>query len=316
MDNLKTKKISCRGRILRGLIRLSFNIPLLTKKNIIIKGSKYISYTKDRWKTPKGYTLNKYDFKNYNLEILKKDNANNDKLIFQLHGGGYLIDLIDIYRMTAIKYSKVSNDASIASIDYRLAEYKYPSALDDALDAWNNLLAMGFKEKNIIVAGDSAGGNLAFALVMKLRDQNRTLPKAIIAMSPWLDMAADGSSYEYNLYKDPVLGMIKNKKQVFKTGLNTFRIYAEDQDLYDKYLSPIYGDFTNFPNTLIQVGSSELIESDSISAYELLKEANVDVILSRYKNMFHDFQLLFSILPESKKAWKEIEYFINKNFYN
>jgi len=92
------------------------------------------------------------------------------------------------------------------------------------------------------------------------------------------------------------------------------RAYAGDTDFKNKYLSPAYGEFDNFPSMLMQVGTYEVIESDSITVYEKAKNKEVDVRLTRYFGMFHDFQMLFKIIPEGRAAWNEVQSFIFEMF--
>lgn len=167
-----------------------------------------------------------------------------------------------------------------------------------------------------MIVGDSAGGNLTVSLVAKLRDAGRDLPKAIICMSPWLDLTAQGDSYRYNYELDPIFGKKrKSKYYVDLEEMYLLGLYPDKHDLKDPYLSPIFGEFHNFPPMLIQVGTHEVLESDSIMAYQKAKEANVDVTFTRYKGMFHVFQLTHHLIPEGKKAWKEIEDFIMRQLY-
>lgn len=165
--------------------------------------------------------------------------------------------------------------------------------------------------------GDSAGGNLSLALTMLLRDAGRKLPKALVLMSPLTDFDEHGDSYIYNVYKDPLFGKKKGYKEPKGEQMHhLLRAYAGKTDFKYKYLSPAYGRFNDFPPMLMQVGTYEVIESDSLTVYEKAKNDGVDVRLTRYFGMFHDFQMLFSLFPESKKAWKEVEKFIIETFYD
>jgi acetyl esterase/lipase len=216
----------------------------------------------------------------------------------------------------ACRYSRISQGASVVTIDYRCApDCTFPAALDDAHLAWEWLLNKGYKEDNIIIVGDSAGGNLVLALTSKLRDEGRKLPKALILMSPWTDMAAEGESYVNNLYKDPMFGLRKkNQTNNLEEKINFFRSYAGTTDLQDPYLSPAYGHFERFPNILIQVGSHEMLESDARTIYEKAKAAGVNVTFTHYEGMFHVFQLFGDLIPEAHRAWQEVESFICNQF--
>lgn len=306
------KKVSLRGKLLIKLIYFLMEMPSM-KGSTFLDISVKLSQKKSIWKTPKNYELIKHNVNGLKIEQLIGENHNHKKAILQLHGGGYLKQYYDIYRMIACKYAKISRGASVFSIDYRVApEFTYPCALLDAQKAWNFLLNQGYNEKNIIIVGDSAGGNLALSLVMKLRDQNKSLPKALILMSPWGDFTASGDSYNYNIDKDPIFGSRKTNCQPKVLDMEPIiRSYAGKTRLQNKYLSPVYGDFINFPPMLIQVGTNEILESDAITIFKKAREVNVQVQLSRYYGMFHDFQIFLNLIPESKLAWNEVKEFIN-----
>lgn len=261
-----------------------------------------------RFAPPPGYTYKKFMTGSVPAELLQKDGTQNSKLVFQLHGGAYMIGLSDTYRHNALKLSRISGGAAVFSIDYRTSpENVYPSALDDTVAGWEWLTANGWNAEDIILVGDSAGGNLALALTQKLRDQNRALPCAIICMSPWCDMAGEGASFTYNLYRDPMFGRKKGAAGGSYLDDPAFILaYAGKADLHDPYLSPVYGSFLGFPPMLIQVGTYEVLESDSLTVAQKARQAGVNVTLTRYPGMFHMFQLYGDIIPASKKAWEEL----------
>lgn len=307
--------VSYRGKLSRKSIAWLMHFPHMDVNNMLELGSKYAKRS-DSWDVPQGYTLSKYNIDGLPLELLVNLNDDSENVILQFHGGAYIIGFMDLYRNIALKYSNLSKGASVVSIDYRLApRYQYPAALDDAYKAWNWLLDKGYKENNIIIVGDSAGGNLALSLTLKLRDEGKYLPKALICMSPWADMSCSGKSYSYNLYNDPLFGLKKGEtltEKKSKSGM--IGCYAGDTDSHNRYLSPVYGDFHNFPPILIQVGTYELIESDSVTIYEKAVSAGVDATLTRYEGMFHMFQLFGNLIPEGKAAWREVALFLRKQF--
>jgi acetyl esterase/lipase len=224
-----------------------------------------------------------------------------------LHGGAYVKSLNDTYRRSAIRYLKISHGANVFSLDYRVAPlHPFPAALDDALAAYEYLLQSGYESNRIIVVGDSAGGGLALALVMKLRDTLQPLPQAIITMSAWTDLAGEGESYLRNQSLDPMLGQ------------NTLPLkhndYVGDFDIKNPYISPAYGTFEGFPTLMMHVGSHEVLESDTLSVAKKASDAGVTVKVTIYKGMFHVFQLAFDLIPEAKKAWKEIADFFDTHF--
>ena len=254
---------------------------------------------------PEHLKKSRVDLENFSMEVLEWVDKEvfekpSDKVILQLHGGGYIGAFKNIYRTMAGLYGEVSHGATVVTPDYRVGpEYKHPAALEDALAAYDWILEQGFTEEDIIVAGDSAGGGLAMALCHYLKDHDRKLPRAIVAMSPWTDLLSSGSSYKDNYDVDPVFG---NET----CNLIYDNPYVDDIDKSDKYISPLYGDFTGFPPMLIQVGSNEMLLSDSTLVADKAKEAGVQVKLSIYDGMFHVFQMGAKLMPESMKAWAEV----------
>ena len=144
----------------------------------------------------------------------------------------------------------------VIAVQYRLApEHPYPSARR-ILAVWDYLMHLGYGARDVIVAGDSAGGNLALSLVLKLKEQKRILPRGLILFSPWTDLTGSGKSYETKVDVDPIL----NREYLD----NAIAAYASGQDLKNPLISPLFGNFTGFPPTYIQVGSNELLLSDSL----------------------------------------------------
>ncbi|MCD8365309.1 MAG: alpha/beta hydrolase, partial [Clostridiales bacterium] len=175
---------------------------------------------------------------------------------------------------------------------------------EDAVSAYEWLLENHWSEDRIVLAGDSAGGGLAMALCMYLKDRKRPLPAGIVAMSPWTDLSLSGESYHTNYRLDPVFGntmdsLIFNKE------------YVREEDTANPYISPLYGNFSDFPPMLIQVGSYEMLLSDSELVAEKAKEAGVKVRLSVYEGMFHVFQMSLLMIPESRTAWREVGKFLD-----
>ena len=299
-------KVSRQGKLMRQAIAM------LTKENLI--GQKFkngeirkkIIEPAKFWKCPECFTNTMVELPNCQAELLEFEEPNHEKVILQLHGGGYIGGMRHAYRSFAGLYNEVGKRYSVFTPDYRVApEHVFPAALLDALDAYEWLLKNGYREDQIIVAGDSAGGGLALALCLCLKENGRALPCGIVAMSPWTDMTASGPSYEENFENDPLFGgtedsMIYNRE------------YAAGEDLTNPYLSPLFGEYEGFPPMLIQVGSYEMLLSDSVLLAQKAKEAGVKVRLSIYEGMFHVFQMAPLTLPECKRAWVEIGHFIDE----
>lgn len=258
------------------------------------------------WKCPDCFTMTSIEMEQFGMELLtSKENPRQDKIILQLHGGGYVGGMRNAYRMFAGLYNEVSGGMSVLTIDYRVApEAPYPAALQDAYAAYEWLLEQGWFSEQIIVAGDSAGGGLALALCHYLKDQGRQLPCGIVAMSPWTDLTASGESYDTNYERDPLFGRTRDS-------LIYNREYVGENDPMLAYISPLFGDFREFPPMLLQVGSYEMLLSDSVETAAKARAQGVRVRLSIYEGMFHVFQMAAKMLPESKRAWIEIGKFID-----
>ena len=141
----------------------------------------------------------------------------------------------------------------------------------------------GYGAKDITVAGDSAGGNLALVLCHRLKAAGRMLPGHLVLMSPWTDMTASGESYETRKELDP---------SITEDYIHAVRsAYAGDADITDPQLSPLYGDFTGFPPTLVQVGSNEILYSDTAMLRQKMTAAGVVCRMEEWQDMWHVFQM-------------------------
>ena len=285
---------SVKGRVIAELLSHLTNDLQIGKK---IKSGELRKRLKEpAWHVPECFNMTNIDMENFSMKLLSlKENPGQDYVILQLHGGGY---------MGAV-YNEVSKGCNVLTPDYRVApEHPYPAALEDALASYQWLLDKGYYGEQIIVAGDSAGGGLAMALCMYLKDHHMPMPGGVIAMSPWTDLTASGESYTTNYEKDPLFGNTKES-------LIYVNDYAGDHDKMDYYISPLFGDFRGFPPMLIQVGSLEMLLSDSVSVAAKARQQGIRVRLSIYEGMFHVFQMAYLNIPESKKAWAEVGKFID-----
>lgn len=225
-------------------------------------------------------------------------------IIIQLHGGGYYGRLHNTYRDMAALYNELSKGFDVLSVDYRVApENPYPAALEDAVTAYEWVLNNDYPVENIFVAGDSAGGGLALALCLYLRDHSMQMPAGIITMSAWTDLTKSGESYQENFEIDPMFGGSRDSL-VYKEG------YYQENDPEDPYISPVNGDYSGFPPMLMQVGEYEMLLSDTVTVAEKAKSAGVTVKEHIYSGMFHVFQMGLTRYPEAKSAWVEVGRFI------
>ena len=204
-------------------------------------------------------------------------------VILYCHGGGYSTGS-SLYARTLTGKLAMSTSMDVLSFDYRLApENPYPAATEDAMRVWNFLMLLGYGARDIILAGDSAGGNLALSLTLKLKEQRRLLPRGLVLMSPWTDLTSSGKSHETKSEIDPVLNAGYLAEMIHN--------YAPEQNLEDPFISPLFGDYEGFPPTYIQVGGNEILLDDSVMLYKKLLEANVSVKLDKFDGMWHVFQM-------------------------
>lgn len=206
-------------------------------------------------------------------------------VLLYCHGGGYSTGSC-LYGRTLTAKLAATTSMDVLSFDYRLApEHPYPAALQDAMKVWNYLMLLGYGARDIILIGDSAGGNLALSLTLKLKDEERLLPRGIVLMSPWTDLTSSGKSHETNAGIDPVL----DKEYIDRM----IAAYTEGvgEKLDNPYISPLFGNFKGFPPTYIQVGDNEILLSDSLELHRRMVEANVSVRLDHFEGMWHVFQM-------------------------
>ena len=217
-----------------------------------------------------------------------------DRVILYCHGGGYSTGSA-VYARTITSRLAEGTSMDVFCFNYRLApEHPWPAALEDGLKAWDRMMFLGYGAKNVIVAGDSAGGNLALCLTLKLKEEGRILPGGLVLLSPWTDLTASGKSYQSREAVDPIL----NREYLERMTDN----YAAGQDLKDPYISPLFGDPAGFPPVYIQVGDNEMLLSDSTSLYKKLRKAGVSAGIDVYKGMWHVFQM-----SPFKTAWEAME---------
>lgn len=231
-------------------------------------------------------------------------NPKDKKVILHCHGGAFTSG--------GLKYSKIfaSRLAALTGInvftyEYRLApEHPFPAALEDSLKVYSFLLEKGFLPENIVLIGESAGGNLCLSIVCAARMEGLPDPGALILLSPWLDLSGSGDTYYSLADKDPSLNP--------HTLMESARHYAGENDLTDPLISPLFADLTGIPPTLIQAGTNEILLSDATRLYDLLKVHGVKAVIQLFEEMFHVFQLVD--IPESKEALEKIKKFVDCHF--
>ncbi len=218
-------------------------------------------------------------------------------VILYLHGGGYVAGCLN-YARGAAGVLAVETKQKVLAVAYRLApENPFPAALDDALSAYQYLLDNGFGR--IALAGESAGGGLIFALCLKLKELGLPQPEKLVSLSPWTDLTFTGQSHIDNRRKDPTLSI--------KALHIAADAYAQGQQS-NPLVSPIYGDLTGLPPSLIFAGSCELLLDDARMLADRLNECGCNCELIVEDGLWHVY-VLFKI-PEARKALNKIAAFL------
>ena len=221
------------------------------------------------------------------------------RAILYLHGGGYCQGSPATHR-TLTGNLALRCAANVFAPDYRLApEQPFPAAIEDAVAAYRGLLAEGFAPRAITIAGDSAGGGLAVATALSLRELGLPRPAALVLFSPWVDLS--GSALEPSAPAD-----IITKPFVDECA----RTYLAGHPAGDPLASPIKANLRGLPPALIQVGGDELLLSDSCRLHSALAAADVDVQLQVFPRRWHVFQLLAGPLADANRALAAVGEFV------
>jgi len=219
------------------------------------------------------------------------------RLYIEIHGGGLVFGAGDFCRAGAVREAELHGVEALA-IDYRMPpDHPYPAALDDCLAVYAAEVAHRGAH-NIVVGGGSAGGNLTAALLLRARDKGLPMPRAALLLSPKIDLTESGDSFETMMGIDPVLKARLTECVV---------LYADGHDLTHPYLSPLFGDLTGFPPTLLQSGTRDLYLSNTVRMHRALRAAGVEAQLHVFEAMPHG---RFFAGPEDAELDRELRSFV------
>lgn len=246
---------------------------------------------------PLGITSEKFSVGSISAEWIRPDFAHDPThVILYCHGGGYTCGGLSYAGILASKLA-LHTGMDVLSFAYRLApENPYPAAFEDGLTMWNHLMYQGFGASQVFLAGDSAGGNMALVMTQTLLEQKRQTPRALLLFSPWTDMTVTADSYQEHKEDDPILS--------YDYIISVRNAYAGDADVSDPQFSPLFGEFHDFPPTLIQVGEYEILQDDSTRLAEKIEQANGRVTIQTYEGGWHVFQQM--PIPMASQAMKDV----------
>jgi len=229
-----------------------------------------------------------------------------DRHVLYLHGGGYVAGWPGLCRDLTWRIAAQCG-ATLLAVDYRLApEHPLPAALEDALAAYRWLLAGGAAPNTIALVGDSAGGGLALALMLRLRDEGVPLPAAAVVVSPWTDLALTGESLRLNAGADPLLPAELAPRLV--------ALCLGGADPCDPVVSPLYGDPAGLPPTLILVGGDDVLRDDAVRMADRMRTAGCDVELEVWPRMWHVWYMCAKVMPEARAAIARLGQFLTGRF--
>lgn len=237
----------------------------------------------------------------YNGEWVQVAGKRPRKILLYLPGGGFVTRTRNMHKQFVARICRLANTKALV-VHYRLApEVPFPGGLEDCLAAYHDLLKQGVDPADISLAGDSAGGGLVLGTLLALRDEGAPMPANAVVLSPMGDLTFTGESREFNKRADPMLPNHRDS--------DMHELYMGDAHPEDRFASPVLASFDGLPPLLGQVGSTEILLSDTVRAAERAEEAGVPFYLEIWHEMPHNFPLL-SILPESEVAVARIARFI------
>ena len=229
-----------------------------------------------------------------------------NRLLVHVHGGGYIVFAGQAALPEAILMAYYAK-TEVLSIDYRMPpDFPFPAAVDDTVAVWKELIKTR-QPANMALFGTSAGGGLTLAAVLKLKELRVPLPGALMAGTPWADLTKTGDSYFTNEFVDNVLGSEDGELSA------SAKLYAGAHDLKEPLLSPVYGDLSGFPPTILLSGTRDLFLSNTVRVHQKMLQSGVKADLLVFEGQSHAQYLIVPDAPESAAAFNEIAHFLDQN---
>lgn len=230
------------------------------------------------------------------------DGASKDRVLLYLHGGGFVIPQTPNHLLMGAHLARETGLQTLM-VDYRVApRHPFPASLDDCVTAYRWLLQQGYAANNIVIAGDSAGGNLTLTTVMKLRDSGDPMPSAAACLSPSADLTVRDSAA--NAVEDTLLH--PKARKFYRES------YVGRSDPRNPLISPLLGDWHGMPPLLIHAGEEEVLKDDAIRIRDIASAAGVDVELEIYPKMWHVWQINLE-LPQAIDSLNKIAAFLKSH---
>jgi acetyl esterase/lipase len=293
MDAIRGREMSLQAELIRALLPVFIRRGRRTALDVPTQRERMRAYERSVPRAPVNTVTVERPLGTVPAVRISRPASQQGRNILFLHGGAYVTGSPALYRHISWRFADTAK-AQFIAIDYRLApEHPFPAALDDALRAWRALIGEGADPKHCAIMGDSAGGGLALALALRLRDAGEALPGALVAISPWTDLAITGETAQPPA-SDPMLYSEHLAEHAAQ--------YLAGADPRDPYASPLYGDPRGLPPTLLQVGSDEILRADSERMAQRMRDAGCTVVLEVWPRMPHVWHAFAPILPEARRA--------------
>ncbi|OUR86730.1 hypothetical protein A9Q81_27810 [Gammaproteobacteria bacterium 42_54_T18] len=257
-------------------------------------------------RSPNGVMISQTEYGGVPVEVVDPEHQSHARTVLYCHGGGFCIGSPKIHRELTAWLAKTLG-ARIVVPGYRLApEHPYPSAPDDILSVYRGLVASGVSSKNIVMIGDSAGGNLVMVTLQRLKALREMLPAGAVLYSPWVDLRCMTESYVTKQAADPMLS---------GSWLRSMREhYCHGEGFNNSDISPVLGDLSAMPPILIHVGSEEVLLNDSLLLARHLKEQGGEVQLKVWEKLWHVFQAQIEIFEPARQSVHETRDFLASVF--
>ncbi|KAJ2388143.1 hypothetical protein GGI05_003873 [Coemansia sp. RSA 2603] len=243
--------------------------------------------------------------------------SGDERVILHFHGGAYCVGERSLTHLYVYAQMSKTTGLRVFSPNYRLAPaHCFPSQLHDCFLAYRYMLASGFQPHNITLAGDSAGGALAVALLLILREMDLPMPRNVLLVSPWVDSTCSGESWVSNQGKDYLPGLtLEDPFHPTRMFYQAGRMFDEQmlQELRCPLVSPVFGTFEGLPPMLVQMGQDELLRDD-ISEFvcKVKQQSKNPAILESYEDMPHAF-ILLHFTESAQRAFDNMSAFLDSN---
>jgi len=283
--------MSWQAKILGSITKLTLKRQMGKSGDVVTERANLEKMTKLTARQPKGESA---EIGGVPGEWLTPPGADDKRVILYLHGGGYVMGSLDSHRDMVYRIAEAAS-AKTFMADYRLGpEDPFPAAVEDGAAAFRGLVASGVPADKIVIGGDSAGGGLTIATMLKLRADGDPMPAAGVCLSPWTDLSLSSPSMVTKAKADVMLTpaalgfMAEN--------------YLKGQDAKAPLASPVYANCAGLPPMLVQVGGEEVLLDDATRFADKAKADGVDITLEEWPGMMHVWHLMAQFLPEGKRA--------------